>query len=114
MSATTNRTLLVALGLGGAVAIATLVTFQFTTDLGVLTTLGIIGAMVGGVVFAVALKKLPAHRLGLVAGALLGTVAAGVITYQTFFAINDEQFVKTQAESTQTQADLDAAFDDDF
>ena len=111
-----KRGLAIAGGLAGAIALSTWVVLQITTDIGVLTWLGIAGGAVGLVVGGVAFAKLPKQRLWMALGGAMGAAFAGLIVYQTFFAVSDE-FTAEKAAVQETQKNLDAAFkdeDDDF
>jgi hypothetical protein len=106
-----GRGALVALGIAAGIALTTWGVLQITTDIGVLTWLGIAGGLLGAVVAALAFLKLPAQRPWLAGGAVLGAAFAGLIVYQTFFAVSDEFKAKKQ-DVVETQQQLDAAFDD--
>ncbi|MFT7580134.1 MAG: hypothetical protein ACI9MR_001801 [Myxococcota bacterium] len=108
-----KKHLFVGVALAGLIAVSTWAVFQITTDISILTYLGIAGGAVGAITLLVALKKMPSVRWGLVGGALVGAGLAALLSYQTFFAINDEAFVQTAADSAESQDALDAAFDDD-
>ncbi len=107
-----KRGLLITIGLAGGIALSTWVVLQITTDISVLTWLGIAGAVSGIVVGAIAFAKFKSERLWMTGGAVLGAAFAGLIMYQTFFAVSDE-FKAEKAQVQETQKNLDAAFDDD-